>query len=513
MPSEIEDDIKLHIDTVMQNAQRAFALYRQLPGRQRCAFLYRIAEELELQRDRLVEQAHRETFLSPTRLQSEIGRTTRQLKMFGDLIAEGSWVEAAIDTAENQAAPASVDIRKMQVPLGPVIVFGASNFPFAFSTAGGDTASALAAGATVVIKGHPAHPETSRLVFEAIKTALEATNMPAHTVQHVATGGNHGGKLLVVHPYTKAVAFTGSQQVGLTLLAYARERIDPIPIFAEMGSVNPVVFYPDALTRHARQLATQYAQSITMGVGQFCTNPGLLMGIQGQALQNFLLVLGMEMGRTAPQKMLHTGIAHHYATRVKEIVARPEITVLTPTPPLPAAEGEGVPVLASIEAADFLQHTLFTHEIFGPFSLVVICQSAAQLQQVLQHAGGQLTTTMVATDSDITFFAETIAFQQTVSGRVILNQAPTGVEVCASMVHGGPYPATTDARFTSVGTSAIKRWVRPVCYQNFKDSMLPDALKNSNPLGILRLVNNQYTREGGLPVQAVPPASLHTDAH
>ncbi len=484
----------MNVDEVMQNAFKAFNQYRKSSALQRAHFLETIADEIEKEREALVKTAHEESYLPLARLNGELTRTTSQLKMFASLIKEGSWVEASIDTTDANLTPAKPDIRKMLVPVGPVIVFGASNFPFAFSTAGGDTASALASGSSVVIKGHPAHPNTSELMFSAIQKAIETADVPQYTVQHVAGSGNAIGKALVVHPLTKGVGFTGSFAGGKALVEYANQREVPIPVFAEMSSINPVVFYPDAINKNSEALAVQYAGSITMGVGQFCTNPGILLGLKNEAFQNFLGLLGKEISKVQPQPMLHSGICESYKNGLARMLNQQGLQVIAQSS-AEAKEGEGTPLLASVSADDFLQNIHLGEEVFGPYSLAVICNDKEQLKQALQNLKGQLTTTLIATDKDVEEFTDVIELQQTLAGRILLNGAPTGVEVCASMVHGGPYPATTDARFTSVGTTAIKRWVRPLCFQNFTQAMLPEELKNENPLGILRLVNNGYTRE------------------
>lgn len=483
-----------NIDVVMQQAFDAFNQYKKLSPDKRAAFLETIADEIEKLRDQLVPVANEETNLPAARLNGEISRTTGQLKMFATLIKEGSWVEASIDTADAGRTTPRPDIRKMLVPVGPVIVFGASNFPFAFSTAGGDTASALASGSSVVIKAHPAHPKTSALVFTAMQTAIINSGVPQYTVQHVTDTSNEAGKALVMHPHTKGVGFTGSFAGGKALVEYARQREIPIPVFAEMSSINPVVFYPDTLSKNAEALAAQYAASITLGVGQFCTNPGLLLGMKSESFDNFLQALAKEITKVQPQKMLHGGICSSYKKGLTEMQAQQGLQVIAQSSAT-ANDMEAGALVATVSANNFLANKHFTEEIFGPYSLAVICDDKAQLIQCLQSLKGQLTSSIMATEKDLEVYADVIEVQHTLAGRIMLNNAPTGVEVCASMVHGGPYPATTDARFTSVGTTAIKRWVRPICLQNFNDNMLPDALKNNNPLGILRLVNNVYTRE------------------
>ncbi|MFT4155214.1 aldehyde dehydrogenase (NADP(+)) [Parafilimonas sp.] len=483
-----------NIDGVMQNALYAFNQYKKFSSAKRAAFLETIADEIEKLREQLVPLASEETNLPLARLNGEISRTTGQLTMFAALIKEGSWVEASIDTADANRTPPKPDIRKMLVPVGPVVVFGASNFPFAFSTAGGDTASVLASGSSVVIKAHPAHPETSALVFSAMQKAIAKTGIPQHTVQHVTDTSNDAGKALVIHPHTKGVGFTGSFAGGKALVEYARQREIPIPVFAEMGSINPVVFYPDTLSKNAEALAAQYAASITLGVGQFCTNPGLLLGIKSKGFDNFLSALGKEITKVQPQKMLHSGICFSYKNGLSEMLEQQGLQVVAQSS-TDANDNEAVALVASVDAKAFLSNKHFTEEVFGPYSLAIICDDAAQLKQCLQSLNGQLTSGIMATEKDVADYTDVIEWQHTLAGRILLNNAPTGVEVCASMVHGGPYPATTDARFTSVGTTAIKRWVRPIALQNFFDAMLPDELKNDNPLGILRLIDNVYTRD------------------
>ncbi|MBW8687540.1 aldehyde dehydrogenase (NADP(+)) [Chitinophaga rhizophila] len=482
----------MQIDEIMQRAAAAFEEYRHITPANRAAFLETIAAEINARREALIAIAHTESNLPVARLNGEITRTTSQLQLFATVLQEGSWVEAVIDTARPDNTPARPDIRRMLLPVGPVVVFGASNFPFAFSTAGGDTASALAAGATVVIKGHPAHPGTSQLVFEAITAAISKSGMPAHTVQHVTGEGNAVGKELVMHPLTTGVGFTGSFQGGTALLNYAAQREVPIPVFAEMSSINPVVFYPDALATQAAQLAQTFAASVTLGMGQFCTNPGILIGLKSEALEDFVTQLGTAIAAVAPQKMLHKGICEAYEKGRTRILQEKEVALVNES--TAPAELEAWPVLARTTAAAFLVNPALKEELFGPYSLLVECADKTELIAVLKSLHGQLTTTIVGTQADTTQWKDVIAIQSTLAGRVILNNPPTGVEVCAAMVHGGPYPATTDARFTSVGTSAIRRWVRPVCFQNFTDDMLPDALKAANPLGIWRQVDNQFVR-------------------
>ncbi|MBS1663434.1 MAG: aldehyde dehydrogenase (NADP(+)) [Bacteroidetes bacterium] len=493
-PAGVDKDQSL-VNKVMENAQSAFQLYKRIPAEGRALFLETIGKEIEKIREELVATAGQETNLPPARLNGEINRTIGQAGLFAALLREGSWVEAAIDTEDPNRVPAKPDTRKMLMPVGPVVVFGASNFPFAFSTAGGDTVSALASGSSVVVKGHSAHAKTSELVFGAIEKAIEAAGMPPYTVQHLLGSGRSVGTALVVHPHTRGVGFTGSFAGGKALWEAAQKRETPIPVFAEMSSINPVVFFPDTLEKNGAALAKSYAGSITLGMGQFCTNPGVLLAIQSPALDSFLSLLSTEITAIEPAKMLHKGIHEAYCNGLNHMLAQKGLQVVGQATKAPGGM-EAQPVVASVSAADFLANPHFTEEVFGPFSLCVVCEDKQQLAEVLKSFKGQLTTTIMATPEDVKTNTDIIELQQTLAGRIILNNVPTGVEVNASMVHGGPWPATTDGRFTSVGSSAIKRWVRPICFQNFLDEMLPVELKRGNPKGIWRVVNNVTTKEG-----------------
>ncbi len=479
------------ISVVMQQAATAFNDYQKTNPEQRALFLEAIAQNIELLGDALITKTAEETNLPAARLTGERGRTTMQLRMFAQMLRDGNWVEASIDTAIPDKTPPKPDIRKMLVPMGPVVVFGASNFPFAYSTAGGDTASALAAGCTVVVKAHPAHLQTSVMVAGAIEAAIQTCGMPPHTFQHVTDASFEAGKALVQDTHTTAVGFTGSYTGGRALYDYAAARKHPIPVFAEMGSTNPVLLLPDALAQNAETLAKQYAGSITLGMGQFCTNPGLLLAIAGAGLDQFLSCLTKEMQAIVPAKMLHTGIHKAYAEKMNEALAQKGVKLLSQSTATPG-EGAAQPVVATVEGNLFLQNPLLHEEVFGPYSLLVICKDEAELKLVWQSLAGQLTTTLMGTDKDFVTHASLLQIASSIAGRIVFNGVPTGVEVCASMVHGGPFPASTDSRFTAVGTQAVKRWVRPVCYQNCPDALLPDALKEANPLGIWRLRNNAW---------------------
>jgi alpha-ketoglutaric semialdehyde dehydrogenase len=489
------DITSAELNIVMTKAHEAFLYYRKVSGKQRAEFLEAIIREIDALGAPLIQQAMEETNLPEVRLVGERARTCNQLKQFADLLREGSWVDAKIDTAIPDRAPLpKPDLRKMFVPIGPVVVFGASNFPFAYSTAGVDTASALAAGCPVVLKAHPAHPKTSNLVATAIAKAIQSTGIHAHVFQHVHGAAVEVGKALVQHTETKAVGFTGSFIGGKALYDYAQQRTEPIPVFSEMGSINPVILLPGTISKNAEKIAEQYAASITQGVGQFCTNPGLMLGVLNADLKKFESVLGDKIKQVAPATMLHAGISKSFYTKRKHAVAQRDVTLVaqsTTEEPVHA----GVPSLATVPAHQFEQNPVLLEEVFGPYSLLVQANTIEELKQAIRKIPGQLTCTIMADEQDLINHGEIIDLVMERAGRVIINGVPTGVEVCPSMHHGGPFPATTDSRFTSVGSDAIKRFVRPVSFQNFPDALLPDELKNSNPLNIRRLVNSQSSIE------------------
>lgn len=493
-----ETDIKA-IDEAMNNAASAFIKYKKVLPEQKAIFLETIAGEIEALGDALINTASKETNLPAARLTGERARTTMQLRMFAEMVREGSWVEASIDTAIPDRSPLpKPDIRKMMIPLGPVVVFGAGNFPFAYSTAGGDTASALAAGCSVVVKAHPAHSQTSELVYKAIKTAIEKCNMPSGVFQHVQGAGFETGKALVQHPATAAVGFTGSFTGGKALYDYAHERKIPIPVFSEMGSINPVIFFPDTIEKNTESLAKMYAGSITLGMGQFCTNPGLMIAVESNALNLFLKNLSDEVAKVVPAKMLHEGIQKGYIERMQKALSQKGVELVNQSlhksngmeaRPDDLA-GQALPTIATVNGETFLKNSYLHEEVFGPYSLMVKCKNIDQLKEVWQSVTGQLTTSLMGTDKDFNDHEELIETAQGVAGRIVFNNPPTGVEVCPSMVHGGPFPASTDSRFTAVGINAVKRWVRPVCFQDCPEFLLPEELKNANPKKIWRLVNN-----------------------
>ena len=482
------------IDLVMQGAWNAFHVYRKLSLKQRAAFMKAIAVELENCGDALINTAMSETNLPEARLRGERARTIFQLNSYAEACGKGSWLDARIDTAIPDKTPPKPDIRKMLVPLGPVVVFGASNFPFAYSTAGGDTACAFAAGCPVIVKAHPAHAETSEIVANAILTAADKCNMPKGIFTHVHGAGFEVGKALVQHPHTKAVGFTGSFLGGKQLFDWGNQRKEPIPVFSEMGSINPVFLMPEKLNASAPEIAQQYAGSITLGVGQFCTNPGLIIGIESEALKTFVHDLGKAIQKIDPAPMLHPGIVSAYKKNKGNALLQDDVHLVAESE-TDVKENEGLPTIATATGQAFLNNPVLHQEVFGPYSIIIRCKDMNEMIEVAKNLEGQLTSTLMATENDITGNDELVEAVKNICGRFILNNVPTGVEVCLSQHHGGPFPATTDSRFGAVGADGIKRFARPVAFQNWSNNLLPDELKNENPLGIWRTVNDELSKE------------------
>lgn len=488
-----KDNSIVEIEAVMQQAWHAFHIYRKYSLQKRAAFMKAIAVELENCGDALIQTAMEETHLPEARLRGERARTIFQLNSYADACKKADWLEARIDTAIPDKTPPKPDIRKMLVPLGPVVVFGASNFPFAYSTAGGDTACAFAAGCPVIVKAHPAHIRTSELVAGAIDKAIIACNMPKGIFAHIRGVAVEVGKALVTNPFTKAVGFTGSYTAGKQLYDWGNQRKVPIPVFAEMGSINPVFLLPEKLAAESTAIAKQCAASITLGVGQFCTNPGLIIGIESEALNNFIATIGEEIKNIVPATMLHPGIAKAFEEKKTTALAQDEVSTVAISATA-KKENQGSPAIATATGKTFLNNPLLHQEVFGPYSIIVRCADIQEMNEVASQLEGQLTATLMATENDILNNDILVTAVQNICGRFILNNVPTGVEVCLSMQHGGPFPATTDSRFTSVGADGIKRFARPVSFQNWSNRLLPDELKNENPLGIWRTVNNELTK-------------------
>ncbi len=482
------------IDGVMNEAWKAFHIYRKLSLKQRAEFMRSIAMELENCGDALIQTAMLETNLPEARLRGERARTIFQLNDYANFCESGQWLDARIDTANTNKIPAKPDIRKMLVPLGPVVVFGASNFPFAYSTAGGDTACAFAAGCPVVVKAHPAHADTSEMVANAILKAASNCYLPKGIFAHVHGASSAVGTALVKHPHTKAVGFTGSFTGGKQLFDWGNQRKEPIPVFAEMGSVNPVFLLPEKMKAGAVEIAKQYAASITLGVGQFCTNPGIIIGIDNDDLKIFINILSEEIKNISPAPMLNAGIYKNYVEKRAAALSQTGVEQIA-VAEKDAAFNQGTATIASTTAQAFLVNPLLHQEIFGPYSIIIRCADINEMFAVASSLEGQLTATLMATENDIVQNENLVEAVKNICGRFILNSVPTGVEVCLAMQHGGPFPATTDSRFTSVGADGIKRFARPITFQNWANNLLPEELKDENSLGIWRTVNNELTKE------------------
>ncbi|MES2178701.1 MAG: aldehyde dehydrogenase (NADP(+)) [Gemmatimonadota bacterium] len=475
-------------------AAEAFKSYRRTAPAVRSRFLRAIADELIAIGPALIERAHLETALPIARLEGERGRTVGQLRLFADLLDEGSWVEARIDRGDPARTPLpKPDLRRMLVPLGPVAVFGASNFPFAFSVAGGDTASALAAGCPVVCKGHPAHPGTSEYAALAITRAAAACDLH-HGVFSMVHGWSHEvGLALVRHPKICAVGFTGSLRGGRAVYDAAAARPEPIPVYAEMGSINPVFLLPSAAAERAETVAQGLAQSITMGTGQFCTNPGVVIGVGGAELERMSSLIAERISATDSSVMLYPQIASGYASGVAR--ARSHGATLLAESASADDAHRAKPSLLHVDAATFAKRAELRDEMFGPVSIVVAASDAAEMEHVAEAMEGQLTATIHGTPEELRTFSRLVEILQRKVGRLLFNGYPTGVEVGHAMQHGGPYPASTDSRSTSVGSAAISRFARPLCYQNFPDDALPPELRNENSAGIWRLIDGGLTRD------------------
>lgn len=492
LPYSFHQATESEVDAAARAAAAAYPAYRSLSAVRRAEFLEAIASEIDALGDDFVAIVCRETALPAARIQGERGRTSGQMRLFAQVLRRGDFHGARIDRALPERSPLPrPDLRQCQLGVGPVAVFGASNFPLAFSTAGGDTAAALAAGCPVVFKAHSGHMATAERVAQAIVRAAEQTGMPAGVFNMVYGGGV--GEWLVKHPAIQAVGFTGSLKGGRALCDMAAARPQPIPVFAEMSSINPVLVLPAALAARGEQIARELADSVVQGCGQFCTNPGLVIGIASPAFSLFSANLIAEIGRRPAQTMLNAGTLHSYAKGVAALHAHPGVRHLAGQP----QQGrQALPQLFQADVRLLLEHdALLQEEVFGPTTVLVEVADQAELLKALGALGGQLSASLIAEAADLEQAAPLVALLEHKAGRLLLNGYPTGVEVCDAMVHGGPYPATSDARGTSVGSLAIARFLRPLCYQNYPDALLPDALKNANPLGIARLVDGKSTRE------------------
>lgn len=484
------------VELACAKAASAFQVYRKKSGTEKAAFLESIVEEIKSIGSLLIDTCCTETALPRPRIEGERGRTMNQLLMFANLLREGSWVDARIETADPSRTPLpKPDIRYMHVGLGPVVVFGASNFPLAFSVAGGDTASALAAGCPVIVKVHSAHPATGELVGRAIQRAAKNTGMPDGVFSMLHGDGSVVGMQLVKNRHIKAVGLTGSFQAGKALFDAAVKRDEPIPVYAEMGSTNPVFVLPEAMRSNIEKISQGFSASVTLGIGQFCTNPGLLLHQGGDDATAFTEKLKEEFAKTSGGVMLTENIYKSFNKGIAHHSRQPDIGVLAQ-----GTQGAGAncasPILFKTTGEVFRAHRDLAEEIFGPTSLVIEVNSREEMLDVARGLSGHLTATVHGTDRDLVAYRELLDILEQKVGRIVINGFPTGVEVCTAMVHGGPYPATTDGRSTSVGTAAIARFTRAVCYQGMPDELLPQELKNENPLNILRLINGAHTKGG-----------------
>lgn len=478
------------IDVVVKQAEAGFQFLQQCNVIERAKLMHAIADEIEAIDSILIETAHLETALPVSRLEGEKARTVNQWRMYANAVHTGLYSEARID----QSPDGKIDLRKYNKGLGPVVVFGASNFPFAFSTAGGDTASAIGAGCSVIVKAHPAHVKTSQLMADAIHRGISTYGASADIFSHVVSNSFEIGQQLVKHQLVKAVAFTGSFAGGKALFDLGQSRPDPIPVFAEMGSINPVFVLPDYLTDNGEAFAKKYIGSLTLGVGQFCTNPGVLIGLEGEKLDTLKADLKREIQAVATGKMLHQGILDHYNQLRGEMIGCNGVNILAEGTDN-VQEGFAQAMLVETDAAQVLHNPELLEEVFGPLGLVISCADRHEMKILMEHLVGQITLTFAASEDDMWKYQDLFKIAQNKCGRLLFQGMPTGVEVKHAMQHGGPFPATTDSRFTSVGPDAIKRFLRPISFQNWPDEFLPKELQDGNPLQIERLVNQHWTKE------------------
>ncbi|WP_428027266.1 aldehyde dehydrogenase (NADP(+)) [Altererythrobacter sp.] len=480
-----------HVAQACALAAEASEPFASLQPSARADFLESVAAAIESIGDLLIETAMSESGLPQARLMGERGRTCGQLRLFASEVRAGYWLDVTIDEALPDREPLPrPDVRRANKALGPVAVFGASNFPLAFSVAGGDTASALAAGCPVVVKGHPAHPGTGELVARAIQSAVESSGLPEGVFSYLPGTTKELGGALVADPRIKAVGFTGSRAGGLALAEIAANREEPIPVYAEMSAINPVVLLPGALADRGAGIGKDFIGSLTMGAGQFCTNPGLVVAIEGEGLDEFLAAASDAIAESAAQVMLTPGICAAYGAGVGALQGNASVREVGRGSS--GGDNSCQAALFEVDAEAFLADASLGAEVFGSSSLVVRCASAGAMRRVIQSLEGQLTGTIHMTDEDSELAASVAEALSARVGRVLVNGWPTGVEVCHAMVHGGPFPATSDSRTTSVGTLAMMRFVRPVCYQNMPDRLRPAALQDANPWGLPRRVNGDW---------------------
>jgi NADP-dependent aldehyde dehydrogenase len=479
------------VDAACKLAEDAFNPYRAVGLEQRAKFIEAIAQGILELGDLLVERVMSESGLPRARVEGERGRTVGQLRLFASLAREGRWLNVTLDSALPERKPLPrADLRSQKIPVGPVAVFGASNFPLAFSVAGGDTAAALAAGCPVVAKSHPSHLGTSELVGRVIQKAVADCGLPEGVFSLLVDSSTVVGEALVQHPAIQAVGFTGSRRVGRILVALAAGREVPIPVYAEMSSINPVFLLPAALKLRAESIAQDFVDSLTLGTGQFCTKPGIVIGLAGEDFNRFCVAAQTNVAAKPATTMLNAGIHTAYYKGVTQRAAERTIKTLGGWED-PADDCKGQPTLFSTTASHFLQSPDLLEEVFGPAALLIECSNSDELIAAAKYIDGQLTATLLLEQDDIPLAQELLPILERKAGRILVNGFPTGVEVSYAMVHGGPSPATSDNRVTSVGAMAIERFLRPICYQDMPDALLPEPLRNANPLNLLRLVDGK----------------------
>lgn len=482
------------VDAACQFAAQAFDPYRALPLEVRAQFLERIADRISDLGDALILRAQEETGLPKARLEGERGRTMGQLRLFAQVVQAGQWLDATLDSAQPERKPMPrSDLRMQKIALGPVAVFGASNFPLAFSVAGGDTAAAFAAGCPVVVKAHHAHLGTSEMVGRAIQAVAMEMGLPEGVFSMIVGAGNTVGEALVAHPAIKAVGFTGSRAGGTSLMKVAAARAEPIPVYAEMSSINPVFLLPGALNARADKIASGFADSLTLGAGQFCTNPGLAIAVESDGLKAFVTAASKALSGKPALTMLTEGIHAAYLEGEKKLAGTSGVeTVARGVEESGPTQARAA--LFMTDTATFLATPALEDEVFGPASTIVACKDEKELLAVAEHFEGQLTATLQMESGDLSLARQLLPVLERKAGRILVNGFPTGVEVSYAMVHGGPFPATSDSRVTSVGATSIERFLRPVCYQDFPAELLPEALVDDNPLEIWRRRDGEITR-------------------
>lgn len=493
----IEETSKENIEVRIQMASEAYQFLKNTTIKERATFMNAVADQIEALGEELLTTAHTETSLPLARLTGEKARTIGQWRSYAKAVASGIYIEPRIDLAQPEKQKG--DLRKYNIGLGPMVVFGASNFPFAFSTAGGDTASAIGAGCPVIVKAHPAHPKTSQMMAGAIINTVKEFGWPEGIFSHITGTSYEIGAYLTQHKDIQAVAFTGSFSGGKALFDIANRRENPIPVFAEMGSINPVFALKNLIENKAEALAKEYIGSLTLGVGQFCTNPGVFITVKGESLNRFITAVKNEIQEVAPANMLHNGIYESFEKHKANTMAQSDIEVIASRE---TEEGKGSATIIKTNAQNFLNNPVLSEEVFGPFGIIVACESREELIQIAKNLKGQLTITVAATSDDVRENSELIHLLKDKCGRLLFNGMPTGVEVVYAMQHGGPFPSTTDSRFTSVGPDAVKRFVRPISFQNWPDEFLPEELKNENPLQIIRIVDGEVN-SGSLKLETV----------